>query len=407
MTHNAPNLSLITENALTVKLVNSIEDFKSLQQDWDELYEQCDRNTVFSSWDWVFTWWEVFNDQFDRELFILCFYQEEILVGIAPFQITKSYPKSLVQGKTLQFIGNGEAYADSIISEFQDFIVLPEMESVMIDSVSKYLTDNKNKWDFADFEFLLKDALILQCFKNDNSQIKRKKIDYGVRFFIPKHNSFEQYHEAMGRRWRKMFTKKSRIMARDGEVTVKSTETLESIEPAIEQLADMHCCRWREKTGSCIFDSSRFTAFHTKVMQRLVPKKRAAIKTIYQNDEALASYYIFSDKNRTHYYQSGFFAKYANKYSPLFILVCNEIGDSIKNNQFFDFMFADDAESYKKEQFACDAETMYRLRWTTQPYRFAMFDGAKTVQNNLLALKDKLKKLKNKAKSTKKKISKK
>ncbi len=407
MTQNAPNLQSLDANALSLRVVDSFDEFKFLQKTWDELYDKCDRSSVFCSWDWMFTWWEVFKDQFERELFILCLYKGEQLVGLAPFQICKRFPKALVQGKTLQFIGNGEAYEDSIISEFQDFIVLPEMEVEMVSTVSEYLIENTHKWNFADFEFLLKDALILKCFSDIDSQkeskkIARYKMEYGIRFTIPKMESFEQYQEQMRRRWRKMYGQKGRKLARDGAVTTESTETLESIKPALTQLADMNCYRWRERTGSCIFDSSRFIEFHEKVMARLVPKNRAVIKTLYLDDEALASYYTFMDKDRIHYYQSGFHREHANKYSPLFILVCNEIGEAIKNNKMFDFMFADDANSYKKDQYSCDHESMYRLRWTPQPMRLSLFHGAKAVQNSGLQFKDALTSLSIKLKSKRK-----
>ncbi len=391
MTKNVPQMSSLEKNSLTLRLIDSLEGFQSLQMDWDALYDKCERSSIFSSWDWAFTWWEVFQDQFDRELFILGLYQGDMLVGLAPFQIcTPPFPKSLIQGRTLQFIGNGESPDDSIISESQDFIVLPEFESEMIQNISRYLVKYSNKWDFADFEFLLKDALILQCFHDSSSHAKRidrYKMEYGVRFFIPKMDTFEQYHEQMGNRWKKMYTKKNNKLLRVGEVRTESTQTLETIKPALTQLADMNCSRWKEKAGTCIFDSSRFVEFHQKIMTRLVPKGRAAIKTLYLEDEALASYYIFIDKSRVHYYQSGFYPKYGNRYSPLFLLVCNEIGESIKNNQMFDFMFADDASSYKKEQYSCDHEPMYRLRWSSQKYRLPLFHSAKYAKNTVMSLK--------------------
>jgi len=394
MPKSAPKLSSLEKKSLTLHLIDSLEAFQSLQMDWDALYDKCERNSIFSSWDWAFTWWEVFHGQFERELFILGLYQDNKLVGIAPFQICKSsLAKSLVQGKTLQFIGNGESFDDSIISEFQDFIVLPEFESEMIQRVSKYLIEHSNKWNFADFEFILKDALILQCFNNSSDHTKkidRYEMEYGVRFSIPKMESFEQYHEKMGKRWKKMYTKKNSKLLRAGDVRTESIQTLDAIKPALAQLADMNCSRWKERTGNCIFDSSRFVDFHQKIMARLIPKNRTAIKTLYLDDEVLASYYIFTDKDQIHYYQSGFNAKYGNRYSPLFLLVCNEIGESIKNNQMFDFMFADDANSYKKDQYSCQHEPMYRLRWSTQKYRLPLWHSAKYAQNTVMGLKDKL-----------------
>jgi hypothetical protein len=47
-------------------------------------------------------------------------------------------------------------------------------------------------------------------------------------------------------------------------------------------------------------------------------------------------------------------------------------------------MYSDDAESYKKEQYAAEHEPMYRLRWSIKLYRFYLFDGAKFVQNTIL-----------------------
>jgi len=391
MTHSAPKISSIAPKSLSLSLIDSVEGFQSLQKDWDSLYDKCERSSIFCSWDWMFTWWEVFKDQYDRELFILALYQESELVGLAPFQICEPpLPKSLIQGKTLYFIGNGEALDDAIISEFQDFIVLPEYESSMIKVITEYLVRHSDRWSFADFEFILKDALILQCFDQSTHKIDRYKTEYGVRFTIPRVASFEHYQDSMDKRWKKMFIKKGEKLIRNGEVTTVSTESLDSIKPALKQLADMNCSRWRDKTGNCIFDSSRFVDFHQKVLARLIPKNKAAIKTLNLDGEAMASYYMFTDKNQVHYYQSGFYKKYGNRYSPLFLLVCNEIGNAIKNNQLFDFMFADDENSYKKEQYACDYEPMYRLRWSSQKHRLPLFHTAKYAQNTIMNLKQSL-----------------
>ena len=149
-------------------------------------------------------------------------------------------------------------------------------------------------------------------------------------------------------------------------------------------LADLHCSRWKAKTGSCIFESSRFYEFHQKILKRLLPQNKAWIRTLKLEGEALASYYVFTDKNRIHYYQSGFSSKYANKYSPLFLLVCNEVGSAIEAKKQFDFMYADSLGSYKKEQYATETEDMYRLKWTPQAFRFKLFALSKAIKTKVL-----------------------
>ncbi len=366
--------------SLSIRIIGTDSGFSEIQKEWDTLYENCGTATIFSSWDWMHTWWEVFNEKLKSELFIICLYDKDTLVGIAPFHILSSFPKSWIQGRTLCFIGSGEEKKDMIVTQFNDFIVAAGYEDQMADQISVYLERSPEKWSFADFEFLLKDSLIARCFSTTNSKIMKEVIDYGVRFTVSGMTDFEQYQSKMGNRWKKMFAKKSRILLRDGTVTTKSTDDLLSIDESFELLSKMHSSRWNNRTKLNIFDSKLFREFHLEVLKRLVPKKKAFIKTLYLDDQPLSTYYCFVDKGVIHYYQSGFYSENANRYSPLFILVCNEIGESIENQQIFDFMFSDEGDSYKKEQYAAETEPMYRLRWSPNKYRFTWFNLAKFIQ---------------------------
>jgi len=379
--------------------VDTLEGFKSLEKEWNTLYEKSEQATIFSSWDWMFTWWEVFHDELSRKLFILCLYENDTLIGIAPFHIYTHYPKALIQGRTLQFISSGNKNEEKVTSEFLDLIAQAGKEELLIGAVSDYLTEHKKRWDFADFEYLLEDALVFQCFKN-SKKVATKTMQDGVRFFISPKESFEAYKAQMGSRWRKMYDKKRRVLERDGEVKVVSTKPEESPEKALSQLADMHCERIRDKIGYCAFDSEKFSRFHHKILKRLHPKNKALIKTVYLDDKELAIYYVFTDKGQWHYYQSGFHSAYANRYSPLFLLICNEIGEVVTQKMRFDFMYEPSEDSYKKEQYAAEHETMYRLYWSPVPLRFYIFNTAKLLQEQSLSLKERLlNKLKTREKS--------
>lgn len=378
-TDNIEQEKLVSPIALKSKLVKTVDAFTALKDEWNELYALSEGSAVFSSWEWMYTWWEVYKDQCKRQLYIICFYQYDQLIGIAPFQIDKSYPQVFVQGKTLRFIGLGDRVDDRILSQYLDFIVMPGFETEMIKSVSNYLVKHKKEWDFADLEYLLEDALVLQCFKSGNAKIARNKVEYGVRYFIPKMQNFDSYKDKLGSRWRKMFVKKDRLLNRDGDVKINTIDTIEGIHSAFEQLSDMHCSRWKGKVDHCVFESSRFMRFHKKVLDRLLPEKKAFIKTLSLNGEALAAYYVFTDKGQVHYYQSGFYSQYANKYSPLFILVCKEIGVAIEENHTFDFMYTDSTNSYKQSQYSAESEKMYRLRWASNPARMFVFKCSKAI----------------------------
>lgn len=371
--------------SLRIELINSKDAFEQLEADWNGLYEKSDHCTVFSSWDWMYTWWDVFGEEPIRELYILCVYDGEKLLGIAPFQIEKKFPIALIVGRKLQFIGAGEANEDSILSEFGDLIISNERQKEVCDLFNHYLFTNDD-WDYADFNYLLESSLILQFFKGHSSQLetihskfKSQISKSGVRYFIPKVDHFEDYHQTLGKRWAKMYTKKNRKLERDGEVKIIQSESEVMIERDLDVLVQMHRSRWTERTDHLIFDSKRFHQFHKNILKRLAPKGKAYIRTLTLNDEPLAAYYAFTDKSQVHYYQSGFYAEKANLYSPLFILVCKEIGLTNENNQLFDFMFSEE-KSYKQTQYAAKSEDIYRLMWTHKSYRLALFNGLKRLK---------------------------
>jgi len=372
--------------SLRVELINSVEAFKQLKTDWDALYEQCHHCTIFSSWDWMFTWWEVFGDESIRELYILCAYDDNELLGIAPFQIQKKHLLSLVVGRKLQFIGVGEADEDNILSEFGDLILSPKKCKEVCELFAQILFSN-NDWDFADFNYLLKSSLILQFFKGYTDKNKGVKASLksqisvsGVRYLIPEVDTFDDYHQTLGKRWAKMYTKKNRKLERDGDVRISQSESIENIESDLKALADMHRSRWTKRTDHLIFDSERFYQFHQKILKRLVPQGKAYIRTLSLNNKPLAAYYAFTDKAQVHYYQSGFYVEKSNLYSPLFILICKEIGSTNEQNKVFDFMYSE-ANSYKKTQYAAQAQDVYRLMWAHQGYRLTLFNILKKIKN--------------------------
>ncbi len=377
-----------------LRLIDSIADFKKIRDEWNYLYDECQSTTIFLSWDWMFTWWEVFNKSISSKLFILSVYENNKLIGVAPFHILHSFPKSLIHGRTISFIGCGEENTDKIVSQYADFIVKPEKQEIMISAVSEYLNKNKRKWDFADFQFLLEDSVISQCFTDGVTRVHTQLSQYGNRFYIPEMNDFDDFLEQMENRWSKMYKKKNRKLNKDGDVRIENSLDIDTAKVAFKQLADMHEARWKNRTDINIFKSELFNEFHIKLLERLVPQNKASINTLFLDNEPLASYYYFTDKAQLHYYQSGFYSKHANRYSPLFLLVCNEIGLAIKDKKRFDFMFDENPDSYKKEQYAAQSKPMYRLMWSPYKSRMLKHKCAKVIQANYLKIKNPLNKYK-------------
>lgn len=357
---------------LTVRLVSSPLEFAALEESWNQLYDAVDRATLFSSWDWLYTWWEVYSECDLRDLFILCFYDEEKLVGIAPFQIERKYPHTYIQGRTLRFLASGECLKDNVATPFVDLLILPGNEDVVIKALESSLQSFRNRWDFAEFDFLLEDALMFRCFKKVDA-VHTQQYSNGFRYEVPKVADREAYLETLARRWRKDFNKKDRVLNKAGHLTIRQSG-LDDLAESMDLLQAMHRDRWQSRASFLVFESEHFDQFHRKILKKLIPKNKAYIKTLYLDDEPLSCYYAFEDKNQIHYYQSAFYSKSANRYMPLFYLVCNEIGKAMEQGKRYDFMFDDNPNSYKKHQYSAAQKPMYRLVWTPSRYRLTVFN---------------------------------
>lgn len=361
-----------TQNSLTTKLVSSPLEFKALKDSWNQLYDSVDDATLFSSWDWLYTWWETFAACDLRDLFILCFYDEDKLVGIAPFQIEKKYPHTYIQGRTLRFLASGECLTDNVATPFIDLLVLDDYIEAVVKDVEIALQTHSSRWDFAEFDYLLEDAIIFGCFKN-SPKMHQQRYSNGFRYEVPTVANLEDYIETLARRWRKDFNKKDRVLNKGGELSVRQV-TLDNLDESMDLLQEMHRDRWQSRANFLVFESEHFDNFHRKILQRLIPQNKAYIRTLYLNDEPLSCYYAFEDKNQIHYYQSAFYSKNANRYMPLFYLVCKEIGQAMEQGKRYDFMFDDNPESYKKHQYAATGKPMYRLVWTPSRHRLNVFN---------------------------------
>jgi len=101
---------------LKVEVIKTTKEFQNLREEWNNLLSESKADTIFLTWEWLFTWWE--NYGMNRELTIFLIKEKEMLIGIAPLMICKEYVAGLPV-RLLKFIGSEE-----VCSEYLDFITI-------------------------------------------------------------------------------------------------------------------------------------------------------------------------------------------------------------------------------------------------------------------------------------------
>jgi CelD/BcsL family acetyltransferase involved in cellulose biosynthesis len=92
---------------MQTKMITSTEEFYNLKVDWERLQDGDPEVTYYSTFGFVKTWWEVYKDEGNKELFIICVYDGNNVVGIAPL-ILEGKSRFQIKYKVLKFIAKGD-----------------------------------------------------------------------------------------------------------------------------------------------------------------------------------------------------------------------------------------------------------------------------------------------------------
>jgi len=79
----------LADEKLDVEIVRDAQAFQALEEEWEELYEQCPSATPFQSWAWLYSWWECYGE--DYELRLVAVREGGLLVGLLPLMLERRW----------------------------------------------------------------------------------------------------------------------------------------------------------------------------------------------------------------------------------------------------------------------------------------------------------------------------
>ena len=128
---------------LRISVHESLESLQHLRLEWDALLRDYPYSTVFSTYEWLVSWWRAFGAN-DR-LWVLAFRDEaSALVGLAPLALTQrgSFPFRL---RLLRLMGDGSNDSDNL-----DLLVKPGFEGRFAESLLCFLDTKRSSWQIAE-----------------------------------------------------------------------------------------------------------------------------------------------------------------------------------------------------------------------------------------------------------------
>jgi hypothetical protein len=380
-----------------IDVINTSDEFFALREEWNEINDNSIKGNVFVSWEWMYTWWETYQKQGNRNLYILkCTNIHNELLGIAPFQIINNPKKYFPCSRQLILLATGETDGSLVFGEYMDLVIKQGHETAVISAVSEFLFQQNNLWDGIKFQQQLMGSHLSQLFDIENATnqgsgiytvpignklIEKTTMEDGFRTYIELPETYKEYLMSLRKKMRNNITRTYSRLESEQSFNISSVTSesevkaeIEGKDGAIQLLANLNRSHRGNLDKNSVFENPNFALFHKRLLKRLLPMNKISLRVLSIEDEPVAALYSYVDRDMVHAYQSGFETENGHHYSLLTTMLTQEISNSIENDQInrFNFMYSNDEDTYKR-RYSGTTEKMYNISYDKQGLKFTLY----------------------------------
>ncbi len=252
------------DNKININIVTSMEQWQALSKEWDDLLHRSGSDRVFLAWEWLYSWAECFVKA-DRALYILTVYNEDTLIGIAPWCIRKVRFSGFSM-RQIEFLGTPEAGSD-----YLDVFAKKGKEKEVARSIYRFLFgEASSQWDCFGFLDIPSESLFLLHFmeqmREDGKYMEVEAGAFCPSLAIPK--TREDFLARLSPNRRQQYLRHIRILEREGVVRHDSFK-LEKAGQALKDFGELYRQRWNNADELLLFLEKLFLHFQGEDKVRL------------------------------------------------------------------------------------------------------------------------------------------
>ena len=311
----------------------------ALRGEWASLLESSRANTLFLTWEWVSTWWEVYGA--GSELHVLTARTDDgRLVGVAPLKCVWRGGSGLPRVLAAEFIGQG----GDVTSEDLDFFAAPGFEETCTDAfLDTVLRDRRIQ--VVDLRPVSDASIIVDRLRRRLGRGRHLAVTPdSVCPILKLPPSVDAFLASRSKNYRKKMGEYERRCKRDLQVRLRISASHEELQADMEALISLHHQRWNGQSRA--FQSERYIDFHAELARSLLDKGYMRMFSLDSGEEPLARLYCFAYGGRFYYYQAGRNPTYS-KHRLGLVLMHAAIQEAIREGAtVFDFLRGNEAYKY-------------------------------------------------------------
>jgi CelD/BcsL family acetyltransferase involved in cellulose biosynthesis len=285
---------------LTVRVFRSIEHLDKLRVQWEELLAKYPQGSIFSTWEWLTTWWRAFGA--DQQLHVLAFEDSSSqLVGLVPLSlITRKFLGK--SWKILQLMGDGSGDSDNL-----DLIVASGYAPAVVGSLLAYLEDHSDLWDFCELNTIpmgSPSAKMLVASLVERKWIHEFAETPCCQISLP--SDWDTYFKQLSSTVRKNFKYHLRRLEKRPNFRIYRCSHQNELLQCLPALFELHQKRWRSNGDPGSFSSEKRRGFYQLLSSVLLNRSWLEFWILEIGGKPIAADYGFRYDNIVYALQAGF-----------------------------------------------------------------------------------------------------
>lgn len=325
-----------------------INEFELVRNQWNTLLSgTATDGSVFSTWEWLSTWWKHFGR--DKKLLLLLVQEGSRLLGAAPLMLTNYRLPALGKIKKIEFVGSPH-------TDYHSFLLV-DMERECVKLIADYLIKHVPSWDLIELRHVPEVTATAKVLASpalaDSDDFKMRNRVCSVCPFIQIPESFSSFMSGLPFNFRRNLKKSARRLNKEHRVELRRYDEMGvTLKAAIDGLVEQHEARRAAEGLTGLFKKygNAFRDFHMDVAASFAERGWLGLYFLTANGEPISSVYGFEYGRKMYDYLDGFNPAYS-RYSVGNIAKMLVLQRLI-NEGFREYDFLRGGESYK-------------LRWTS------------------------------------------
>lgn len=343
-----------------VTVIRDAEQLAALASEWDDLLARSAVDTVFLTWDWLWSWWEVYGAGLQPCVAVVR--EAGRLVAAAPCKIEDRRHYGL-GFRQLEFIGTGRA----VCPDFLDFVVEAGREGELVPLLVEALAADR-RWDklaLTDVPSESPTRAALNAALGTAGLRPRVDVDR-VCPYLPLPATWADLEASLTHNFRRNHRKKRRRLG----ATLVTWREGEDVVAALDTLAALHQERMETSGRGGNFKKPDYRDFHERFAARAAARGRLYIAFLHSEGTPIAARYGFLYGGTYYAYQSGFDPRRADD-SPGEVMLGMVIEDLIgRGGREFNFLRG--AQPHKFHWTDRQRETLRFEGWQRAPLAQAL-----------------------------------